>query len=149
MEKLGGIRTTYQIVSEGFEANVVEQYLVKRANYATEWDQDGGAGYGYKALYLEFSTIGSFISIEEADYKKGDGALRMRFNDKEGDLLYQHLIHYRGSFEDNKSDKLAMERCHKQGVGKYFYIELTGVPYLVLNKTVSIDFRELVGTDGD
>lgn len=153
IEKLGGIKTSYCFDNEDQKAKVVAQYLVKRASYDfyTEHMRDSGAGYGYgyEALYLEFETIGWFISTRKGRYKKGNGALELLFREEDGDLLYQHTITFRGTIDNNNSDKLRIEHRHRQGIGKYYYIELTGVPFLVLNKTATIEFRAFEGDEED
>lgn len=129
-DKLGAVETGFTFTTLGQSVNVLDQYLIKRAEKVVfrYVPDEVTAGLGYESYHLEI-TIKEKLEISDADKKKDRFQWSLNFFDVEGELISTFLISKEQvKYSGNQDDTL-----------NFYSIDLIDIPLNLLNRTHHID----------
>lgn len=135
-EQLGGVKTTFIIVSDGVDIQASNQVIIERAEnetYANSMGDTGeGYAYGYQSFHLEFEAE-ELLQEKKFRYKLRGPNPRMilEFYDAEGNLLTTLNLAYRDVTNTTNEEGLS--------TALFYSVDLKNVPISILDQTVKID----------
>lgn len=92
-DKLGALQTEYSLSSYGQTREIVEQFIIKRAEKIEHvgssafYDNAYGIALGYESYHLEL-VVSQKLEVVESEMKKDQWNWELSFFDKDGKKLY-------------------------------------------------------------
>lgn len=133
-DKLGAIETGFSMTSYGQDREIVEQFIIKRAekieNMGTShfYDNAYGLALGYESYHLEIVVLNKLETVE-SEIKKDLWNWELSLFDKDGQKIYTTLLPNRQvTFSSNPDESLT-----------YYNIDLQGIPLAPLNQAQHLD----------
>lgn len=133
-EKLGAIETGFTMTSYGQDREIVEQFIIKRAEKIENVSSSAtfgyayGLGLGYESYHLELVVLKELETVEP-EIKSDLRNWELSFFDKEGQKLYTTKL-------PNKQVKVS---SNPDETLTYYNIDLQGVPLAPLNQAQHLD----------
>ena len=131
---LGAIETGFSMTSYGQDREIVEQFIIKRAekieNMGTSpfYDNAYGLALGYESFHLEV-VVTKKLETVESDNKEDLWNWELSLFDKDGQKIYTTLLPKRQvTFSSNPDESLT-----------YYNIDLQGIPIAPLNQAQHLD----------
>ena len=133
-DKLGAIETGFTMTSYGQDREVVEQFIIKRAEKIENVSSSAtfgyayGLGLGYESYHLEIVVLKKLETVE-SDKKEDLWNWELSLFDKDGQKIYTTTLPKRQvTFSSNSDESLT-----------YYNIDLLGVPLAALNQAQHLD----------
>ncbi|WP_026953948.1 hypothetical protein [Algoriphagus vanfongensis] len=133
-DKLGALQTEFSLSSYGQTREIVEQFIVKRAEKIENVSSSAtfgyayGLGLGYESYHLEI-VVSRKLEVVESEMKKDQWNWELSFFDKDGKKLYNTKLPNKQIKASSNSDKTL----------HYYSIDLQGIPLAPLNHTQHVD----------
>ena len=128
IDQLGGIKTSFIITSDTLVFEVFDQILIERGRSHFGGFYDGGFGYAYKALHLEFISRERIQKLKK--YGPKDNYFQVELLDKNGNLLARIIPK---PHQVNTLSNQSEPRWYTHSVN------LEEVPIILLDKTARIN----------
>ncbi len=125
---IDGYKTNYIITSDPIVINSKSQVLIRRAESDFYSSSNGGYGYGYESLHLEFISKDSIVTVERTKRSLYPFYV-IQFYDAENNLLAQKYL---------KKSAIDILK-NKENPIKSYSIELKDIPVPVLEITKKIN----------
>ncbi|SHO60244.1 hypothetical protein [Algoriphagus zhangzhouensis] len=129
-EKLGAIETGFSFTTLGQSVNVIDQYLIKRAEKVVfrYVPDEVSAGLGYESYHLEI-TIKEKLEVSDADKKRERFHWSLNFFDSQGEVISTFIIaKEQVKYSGNQNESL-----------NFYSIDLIDIPLNLLDRTHHID----------
>ena len=141
-ENLGGVRTNFQIFSDGTSMEVSDQILILRAEgkYDTDITFGYGWGYGYRSVHFECIVEKPFQTkiFKHRAGRDNSSKLELIFFDSDNTVLTSISIPFTNVKEFMKPSG---------NDGPFFYsIDLVDVPVVLLNRASKIDMIKKISS---
>ncbi|MDP4201976.1 MAG: hypothetical protein Q8861_04730 [Bacteroidota bacterium] len=136
---MGGIKTHFQIYSDTTSLEVTDQILIKQAEKKSYIDfaDQAGYGYGYESYHLEFATNKALI-VE--NFKKRAG----RDNEKKIKMIFIDANHKElATVTRPFSSTNSTSSSQPDNSCTFYSIDLINIPFLLLDKTATINLIAL------
>lgn len=128
-EKIGGIKTNFEIVSDTSKLTIIDQTIFKRGLSDFKADYNGGYGYGLQTYRLEFITNDKFNTIGR--YENSKFIYKLKLIGADNSILLQTNLNRNRIIKFSNGEDLST-----------ISVNLQSLPLIVLDKTERIKIEK-------